>query len=410
MSGSIAEESPPHGRRFVTRAAGRTVFTDGHPSPIAVVLASALENNVALMADYCARRDVRLAPHSKTALSPEVARLQISSGAWGLTAANAWQASRLREWQTERILLASIVADGSGLQWIADVLADGDRQTDLYVFVDSIESVDLLHRALPRHRPLKVLLEVGYDGGRCGVRSPDNARKLAALIASHDCCRLVGLATFEGLIGPARSAGVVQEVGRLAGGIMELARELFAAGLLPAERIVSAGGSAFFDLIVDAFDSAGLRDEGFELVLRSGGYLFHDHGLYRGVSPLDLPDAGPPRLRPALEVWTTVVSRPEPALAICDFGRRDAGTDAGLPIVVSRRHANGEPAALADGIRISHLNDHHGFVHVPPNAPLLVGDRLGMGIKHPCSTLDRWRAMPLVNDEYQVQDHLDIEL
>jgi D-serine dehydratase len=27
---------------------------------------------------------------------------------------------------------------------------------------------------------------------------------------------------------------------------------------------------------------------------------------------------------------------------------------------------------------------------------------LGCGISHPCATFDRWRAMPLVDDDYNV--------
>jgi len=31
-----------------------------------------------------------------------------------------------------------------------------------------------------------------------------------------------------------------------------------------------------------------------------------------------------------------------------------------------------------------------------------VGDLIGFGISHPCTTFDKWRAIPIANDKYQV--------
>ena len=33
-----------------------------------------------------------------------------------------------------------------------------------------------------------------------------------------------------------------------------------------------------------------------------------------------------------------------------------------------------------------------------------VGDLIGLGISHPCTTFDKWRLVPLVNDQYDVID------
>jgi D-serine dehydratase len=33
-----------------------------------------------------------------------------------------------------------------------------------------------------------------------------------------------------------------------------------------------------------------------------------------------------------------------------------------------------------------------------------VGDLIGLGISHPCTTFDKWRLIPLVNDNYDVVD------
>jgi D-serine deaminase-like pyridoxal phosphate-dependent protein len=33
-----------------------------------------------------------------------------------------------------------------------------------------------------------------------------------------------------------------------------------------------------------------------------------------------------------------------------------------------------------------------------------VGDIVGCGISHPCTNFDKWRLLPLVNDDYDVID------
>ena len=38
-----------------------------------------------------------------------------------------------------------------------------------------------------------------------------------------------------------------------------------------------------------------------------------------------------------------------------------------------------------------------------PLAPA-VGDRVGLGISHPCTTFDKWHWMPMVDDDYLVVD------
>jgi D-serine dehydratase len=39
---------------------------------------------------------------------------------------------------------------------------------------------------------------------------------------------------------------------------------------------------------------------------------------------------------------------------------------------------------------------------VPEDSPLAVGDMVGFGISHPCTTFDKWQVVPLVDDDYTV--------
>jgi hypothetical protein len=51
----------------------------------------ALTHNLAWMQNFVRRKGVALAPHGKTTLSPELFRMQLQAGAWGLTFANVHQ-------------------------------------------------------------------------------------------------------------------------------------------------------------------------------------------------------------------------------------------------------------------------------------------------------------------------------
>ena len=48
------------------------------------------------------------------------------------------------------------------------------------------------------------------------------------------------------------------------------------------------------------------------------------------------------------------------------------------------------------------LNDQHAFLDLPPELPLAVGDMAAVGISHPCTTFDKWRLLPVVDDDYTV--------
>ena len=136
--------------------------------------------------------------------------------------------------------------------------------------------------------------------------------------------------------------------------------------------------------------------------MRSGASVTHDDGFYRERTPfLREPREG--ALTAALEVWAQVLSTPEPGLAIVGMGKRDAPFDEGLPVVTGRL----TDGAVGDlpGCQVTRLNDHHTYLALE-DAVLAPGDLLRFGISHPCTAFDKWRDIPVVDDEYRVVDVL----
>jgi len=370
-------------------------------TPVAVLRESAVRHNAMSLQAFCGRHGVELAPHAKTTMSPELIELQLAAGAWGLTVAVPHQVSVLLALGVPRILVANEIADPVALGSLARQAAAAG--TDLICYVDSVDGVRLARAALDPGAPLSVLLEVGHAGGRTGVRTREQARAVAAEVAASPSLRLAGVAGYEGTVGSDRDDGTVAAVDGYLDLVGQVYRDLDIAGLLaPGTRVLTAGGSVFFDRVVARLGP--LRDQGATVVLRSGCYLSHDDGFYSRVTPGSAQRWGEAALRPALEVWARVVSRPEPGLALLDAGRRDLSHDLGLPVPRWRVRAGVRTVAV--GLEAIGLADQHTFVRVDPEQPqaadLAVGDLVGLGVSHPCTTFDKWRMLLLVDDDDRV--------
>jgi D-serine dehydratase len=284
-----------------------------------------------------------------------------------------------------------------------------DPGFDFYCLVDSVEGVRRLAEARPP-RPIQVLLELGYPGGRTGARTREAALAVAREVKAAGLA-LRGVEGFEGLLEAPSPAGQDALVAGFLDEIAATARACADEGLLaPGPVLLSAGGSAFYDLVIERFGAAAIEGET-QVVLRSGCYLSHDSGMYRRFfgrlrqrTPWTAEIEG--GLEPALELWAAVQSRPEPGKAIVTLGKRDAGVDADLPIAERwfRPGFHDAPQPASTGWRTLGLNDQHLHLAVPEDCPLQVGDRLAFGVSHPCTTFDKWQVVPVVNDRYDVLD------
>ncbi len=177
------------------------LYAAGFTYPVLTLRESALAGNLAAMAAYCAGAGVELAPHGKTAMSPELAARQLASGAWGITVATIGQLRAYRAFGFPRLLLANELVDGTGIAWLAGELA-ADPGFSAYCYVDSADCVAILDRVLtarPAGRRLPVLVEIGL--GRTGCRTDDQALAVAGAAAATSTLTVAGVAGYEGTIG-----------------------------------------------------------------------------------------------------------------------------------------------------------------------------------------------------------------
>ena len=379
--------------------------------PLAVIKQTALQHNLHWMRDFCAQRGIDLAPHGKTSMSPELWAMQLEAGAWGISFATVFQAAVGARHGVPVLLIANQVLQPAELDALALLHAERPALRSMFL-VDSTGQVDAIE-AWASDRAFQggfeVLLELGIAGQRTGCRTADEARQIATRIAASPVLRLVGIECYEGTTAHGDHAKDRATVQGLMDRVDAIAMEAIARGWFAHEEIIlSAGGSAIFDLVAERLrPDLGRPVRG---VLRSGCYVTHDHQRYTRylccvAERLNLRET----LKPALEVLACVQSCPEPGLALLGMGRRDVSHDLDMPLPIWRSDAQcGAPRSVPAHWRIDALNDQHAYLRFDPAAPQSewpqLGETVASGISHPCTTFDKWRWLPLVDGGYRVVD------
>ncbi|KTT14463.1 amino acid deaminase [Pseudacidovorax intermedius] len=399
--------------RSAVGAAGWNVLAGDLPLPLAVIRREALAHNLAWMQRYVQSQGIDLAPHGKTTMSPQLFARQIDAGAWGITFANVAQLTIGVAAGVRRCLIANQVMQDEDLAGIQQMLAahDGLRVVFLVDSSAQLALIEVWAAGRPHTRPFEVMLEIGLDGGRTGCRTEEEAIALARALGASAAVRLVGIECYEGLWATGDSAADSALATALMDRVQAVARLCGDEDLFDTDEVLcSAGGSAVFDLVAGRLRPAlGRPVRG---LLRSGCYVTHDHGFYtRMMGQVNARigcDCAEDGLRPAMEVWAAVQSCPEPRLAILTAGRRDVSFDITMPIPFARAVRGAQaPTGVPWSWKITALNDQHAYLHWDDSDDALapvVGERVGLGISHPCTTFDKWRWMPVVDEAYNVVD------
>jgi D-serine deaminase-like pyridoxal phosphate-dependent protein len=375
--------------------------------PALVIHRQALEHNLHWMQKFVSNSGAELAPHGKTSMVPALFRRQLEVGAWGLTLATAVQTRAAYAHGVRRVLMANQLVGAPNMALIAEMLSDS--MFDFHCMVDHPDNVQALGEFFAAQGlQLNVMIEYGVVGGRCGCRSEQEVMALADAIAAQPALKLTGIEGYEGVIHGDHAVSGIRE---FAASLVRLAVTLQDKGAFALDRpIVTASGSAWYDLIAEEFDKQQVRDR-FLSVLRPGSYVVHDHGIYKEAQccVLDRRDDLTEGLQPAMEVWAHVQSMPEPGFAVIALGKRDVAFDAGMPSPLLRYKAGVVPAKGDDvsACKVTAVMDQHAFMTVAPGVELKIGDIISFGTSHPCLTFDKWRTGCLVDDDLSVIETLD---
>ncbi|MDH5976022.1 amino acid deaminase [Vibrio splendidus] len=369
--------------------------------PVAIIKQSALTNNLNWMQSFADHHQVKLSPHGKTSMTPAFFRQQLENGAWGITVATPAQAEVAAMAGAKKIIMANQLVGKTNMAIVEQLISEFD--IDFYCCVDSSVNVQQLSQYFANTKQtLKVLIEFGVPGGRCGCRSREEVLELAQTIQDTPALSLAGIEVYEGVI---HGDNAEQDIRTFLKQALTSVESLASDGLIVGQPIITGAGSAWYDVVAECL--ANLTD--YLAIIRPGCYAIHDTGIYLDAQSKVLQRAQVNQgyacelggdLESALEVWAYVISRPEPTKLVVGLGKRDVAFDAGLPIA-ERGYRNGE-AISVKGLTSTAVMDQHTFVETDGSSEIEVGDMIAFSTSHPCLTFDKWRYIAISDDEHQV--------
>ena len=368
------------------------LFTANFQFPIMVIKESAVKNNIAQMMSFCNLVDAELAPHVKTTMSPQLAQMQVAAGATALTVANFWQGRIFLKHGFKNLIIANEVLDPTAIKEIAKI--NKQKQAEIIFYVDSILALEIIQKHTPVEGEQNLFIEIGTENGRGGVRELSLVEQIAQRISADKRLNLIGVTGFEGAVPDvARGRRGEKKISKFCQKIVAAA-ELAYPYKSDQQFVISAGGSAYFDIVARELNKF---EKPRRLLLRSGGYITHDHRYYEDIYPFASSDRS---FQPAIEVWAQVISKPEKDFGVLNLGKRDIGNDLHNPIPI--KSYDGQVKSFS--AVIEKLNDQHGYLRGRQEFSL--AQLIGLGISHPCTTFDKWGLIPLVNDNYDLIDCL----
>ncbi len=327
------------------------ILKEDMPMPLMVLKQKNYLHNLKTFSNYLEKHNLDIAPHGKTTMAPQIFSEQIKHGAWGITAGAINQIQVMFDFGIKKVLLANQLLGKSHL-----------KKEDF----------------------LKLVNIIGEDSSKnftfAGISSYEGIAAVAmkGSDAVHDFCSKI-----EDIINdiPSNYYSHLNEL------------------------LITAGGSTHFDIVGERFSKIKLSVP-IKVLLRSGCYITHDHGPYLDALETAKSDSNrqwDQSLQPALEIWSYVQSIPENNLAFLTMGKRDAPYDSGLPKPI-KRFRPGEGFLDIGEAEIFSTNDQHAFVKLADNHQWQVGDMICSGISHPCTAFDKWKFIPVVDDDYNVLD------
>src|SRR5581483_4773603 len=216
--------------------------------PAAVISAEKLDHNLKWMQAFAAAYGVKLAPHGKTTMAPKLFQRQIDAGAWGITLATTHQTRVAYEHGIRRVLMANQLVGKQNMMSIAQMLEDADFE--FYCLIDSAENTNQLGTFFrERGLRLSILVELGVEGGRTGVRNREQLESvLEALSRWPKTLVLSGLEMYEGVLSDERAIrGYLHQA-------LDTTRELVRGDRFQRSPVILSGaGSSWYDVVADLF-------------------------------------------------------------------------------------------------------------------------------------------------------------
>lgn len=332
-------------------------------TPALLVDLDVLENNLTRMGAYVQQHGLKLRPHAKTHKSPEIAHMQLASGAWGVTVAKSTEVEVMAGGGIDHLLLAYPAFGRQKLERLTEIVHKG---THLTIAIDDASTLEpIAAAAAAAGVQIDILTELNVGMNRCGLAAPEDVLALAQRIDSTAGVRFAGLNLYPGHIwakGEEQLAMLRSVDEHAAAVIARLAEHGLAC------EVVSGGSTP------TAFSSHHVKSL---TEIRPGTYVYNDRNTM---------DAGACTLADcALRVLVTVVSTAVDGWIVVDSGTKTLSSDR---LISGQGQFHG--FVVEDpGMQVERLSEEHGQINLA-NASTRprIGDRLSIIPNHVCATVN----------------------
>ena len=331
-------------------------------TPALLVDLDIMERNLSRVAAYAKENGLRLRPHTKTHKSPRIGRLQLASGALGLTVAKVGEAEVMLGAEPADLLVAYPVIGRNKLTRLMEVA----RRTRITVALDSLFAArQLSDAARAAGVEIGILAEFDAGFGRVGVTPGEPLLSLVQSVCRLPHVSFEGLTFYPGHIKNTEEDGL-EDLKAVTAIVQSVLADFRRAGI--EVRIVSGGSTP---TLYHSHLVTGLNE------IRPGTYVYNDLSTARsGACTLD--DC-------AATLLCTVVSTARPGQMIVDGGSKTFSSDR-LPNTAEMifGHVVDAPAA-----RFFRMNEEHGYVEVSrAEREFSVGDRVRIIPNHVCAAVN----------------------
>lgn len=330
-------------------------------TPSLVLDLDKMEANIKEMADIARDAGVKLRPHIKTHKSPYIAKLQLESGASGITVAKLGEAEVMADAGIRDICIAYPVCGEIKLARLKRLL----ERAHISVSLDSVEvarGISSVGEELGKR--ISILLKIDTGLNRCGVLPGGDALALAEQIAALPRVDLMGILTHEGhaLTEERSLEGIKRLAIKVSKQMVETANLLRSRNINIRQVSVGHTPTAKYTAYVP-----GITE------IRPGTYVFNDlNEIASGVGTIDTC---------AATVLVTVVSIPTNNRAIIDGGSKTFSSD-------TLAHKENTGFGYVKGhpdITVDRLMEEHGILKLSnARQRLSIGRRLEIIPNHIC--------------------------
>ena len=333
-------------------------------TPCLIVDLDAVENNYKAVAETYRGKVCQMRQHTKNIKSPTLARMQIRAGGAhdGVCTAKLSEAEVMVEHGITDVLIPNQVVTPDKIARLSAL----QRQGDVKVCVDSRQNVlDLSEIADSHGVKIGVLIEVDTSMGRAGVRSVDEGVELARLAESLPGVDFRGVMSHQHLEDFVDTESRILTAREYIGRCVDVKDAIEAEGI--AVEIVSSGETFSYDAAADVDGVTEVEGGTYALMGTSYDYM--------------------EEFQIANKVLSTVVSTPEPNVAVCDAGTR-ALSQPGGPFTVEDMPA----------VTVEALHDDHAVLRSDGSTVFEVGQQVLLLPWYQDMMVNRWDHYVAVRD------------